>query len=56
MKKTLWIGFVIAVTAPLNVTARDASSMIDASTKAMGAAMLQSIRYTGAVSDYSFPL
>ena len=38
MKKELLIGLVIAVTAPLNVTAQDASSVIDASTKAMGAA------------------
>ena len=53
MKKTLRIGFLIAVTAPLNVTAQDASSMIDASTKAMGAAMLQSVRYTGAGTNNS---
>jgi hypothetical protein len=53
MTRTLWIGFVIAVTAPLNVTAQDASSVIDASTKAMGAAMLQSIRYTGTGTNNS---
>src|SRR5436309_9033664 len=53
MKKKLLIGFGIAVTAPLNVTAQDASSVIDASTKAIGAAMLQSIRYTGAGTNNS---
>src|SRR3989442_2987372 len=53
MKKKLLIGFVIAVTAPLNVTAQDASSVIDASTKATGAAMLQSIRYTGTGTNNS---
>ena len=53
MKKKLLIGFVIAVTAPLNITAQDASSVIDASTKAIGAAMLQSIRYTGAGTNNS---
>src|SRR5579863_7758860 len=53
MKKTLWIGFAIAVTAPLNVTAQDASSVIDASTKAMGATMLESIRYTGTGTNNS---
>ena len=53
MKEKLLIGFVIAVTAPLNVTAQDASSVTDASTKAMGAAMLQSIRYTGTGTNNS---
>src|ERR1700681_363565 len=53
MKKTLWIWVVIAVTAPLSVPAQDASSVIDASTKAMGAAMLQSIRYTGTGTNNS---
>src|SRR5438309_5899962 len=53
MKKKLLIGFVIAVTAPLNVIAQDASSVTDASTKAMGAAMLQSIRYTGSGTNNS---
>ncbi len=53
MKKTLLIGFVIAGTAPLNITAQDASSVIDASTNAMGAAMLQSIRYTGTGTNNS---
>src|SRR2546427_10879708 len=53
MKKTLLIGFVIAVTAPLSVAAQDAGSVIDASTKAMGAAMLQSIRYTGTGTNNS---
>ena len=53
MKKTLLIGFVIAVTAPLKVTAQDASSVIGAPTKAMGVAMLQSIRYTGTGTNNS---
>ena len=50
MKKKLFIAFVIAVTAPLNVTAQN---VIDASTEAMGAAMLQSIRYTGTGTNNS---
>src|SRR6266700_1293217 len=53
MKKKLFIAFVIAVTAPLNVTTQKGSSVIDASTEAMGAAMLQSIRYTGAGTNNS---
>src|SRR5712691_9170790 len=53
MKRKLFIAFVIAVTAPLNVTSQNASSVIDASTEAMGAAMLQSIRYTGTGTNNS---
>jgi glyoxylase-like metal-dependent hydrolase (beta-lactamase superfamily II) len=53
MKKTLWIGFVFAVILPLNVTAQDASSVIDASAKAMGTTTLQSIRYTGTGTNNS---
>jgi glyoxylase-like metal-dependent hydrolase (beta-lactamase superfamily II) len=53
MKKTLWIGFLIAAMLPLNVTAQDASSLIDASAKAMGTTMLQSIRYTGTGTNNS---
>src|SRR5438128_9799144 len=54
MKTTLWIGFVIiAVIVPPNVIAQDASSVIDASARAMGTTMLQSIRYTGTGTNNS---
>jgi len=53
MKKTLWVGFVFTVILPLNVAAQDASSVIDASAKAMGTTMLQSIRYTGTGTNNS---
>ena len=53
MRKTLWVGFLILVIVPLNVIAQDAASLIDASTKAMGATTLQSIRYTGTGTNNS---
>jgi glyoxylase-like metal-dependent hydrolase (beta-lactamase superfamily II) len=53
MKKTLWIGLVIWVIVPLNVIAQDAASLIDASSKALGATTLQSIRYTGTGTNNS---
>src|SRR5690242_15144770 len=53
MKKMLWIGFLILVIVPLNVVAQDAASLIDASAKAMGGTMLQSIRYTGTGTNNS---
>src|SRR2546425_12351199 len=53
MKKTLWIGFLTAVILPSNVTAQDASSVIDASAKAMGTTMPRSVRYTGTGTNNS---
>ncbi len=53
MTRTRWILFLIAAIVPLNVAAQDATSVIDASAKAMGSTMLQSIRYNGAGTNNS---
>src|SRR5215831_3757112 len=53
MKKTLLIVFVIGLIIPLNLAAQDATSLIDASAKAMGTSTLKSIRYTGTGTNNS---
>ena len=54
MKNALWIGLVItALMIPPKAAAQDASSVIEASAKAMGTATLQSIRYTGTGTNNS---
>src|SRR5688572_30618793 len=53
MKKTLLIGSVVACILSLRLFAQDAGAVIDAATKAMGTASLQSIQYSGTGTNNS---
>ena len=53
MKKIFVLAFVIACAVSLRLLAQDAGAVIDAATKAMGTAGLQSIQYSGTGTNNS---